>query len=133
MKASRSSITKGLNQGSFVATCDNSGAKLVRVVSVKLAKTVKRRISSAGIGDLILVSVKKGTKEMRKQVVFAVPVRQKREYRRPNGMRIKFEDNAVVILKDDKGNPKGTLLKGPVAKEAAERWPGIAKLSKVIV
>lgn len=133
MKASRSKITKGLNQGSIVATCDNSGAKVVKIVNVKLAKTVKRRTSRAGVGDLILVSVKKGTKEMRKQVVFAVPVRQRREYRRPNGMRIKFEDNAVVILKDDKGNPKGTLLKGPVAKEAAERWPGIAKLSKIIV
>ncbi|MCK4669732.1 MAG: 50S ribosomal protein L14 [Nanoarchaeota archaeon] len=133
MKASRSKITKGVNQGSLIATCDNSGAKLVRVVSVKLSKTVKRRISSAGIGDLMLVSVKKGTKEMRKQVVFAVLVRQKKEYRRPDGMRIKFEDNAVVVLKDDKGNPKGTLFKGPVAKEAAERWPGVAKLSKIIV
>ena len=64
MKASRSKVTKGLNQGSLVATCDNSGAKLVKIVNVKLAKTVKRRISSAGIGDLMLVSVKKGTKEM---------------------------------------------------------------------
>ena len=63
----------------------------------------------------------------------AVIVRQRKEYKRPSGMRIKFEDNAVVVLKDEKGNPKGTLFKGPIAKEAAERWPAIAKLSKIIV
>jgi large subunit ribosomal protein L14 len=46
---------------------------------------------------------------------------------------VSFEDNAAVVLKDDKGNPKGTLIKGAVAKEACERWPGIAKLASVIV
>jgi len=48
-------------------------------------------------------------------------------------MRIKFEDNAAVVLKDDKGNPKGTIIKGPVAKEAADRWPGVAKLASIIL
>jgi large subunit ribosomal protein L14 len=70
---------------------------------------------------------------MRKQVVFAVIVRQKREFRRPDGMRVRFEDNAVVVLKDDKGNPKGTIFKGPIAKEAAERWPGVSKVASMIV
>ncbi len=70
---------------------------------------------------------------MRKQVVFAVLVRQRKEYRRSDGTRIKFEDNAVVVLKDDKGNPKGTMFKGPIAKEAAERWPAIAKLASIVV
>jgi large subunit ribosomal protein L14 len=65
--------------------------------------------------------------------VFAVIVRQKQAYRRPDGTRIKFEDNAAVVLKDDKGNPKGTLFKGPIAKEACERWPAIAKLAAIIV
>jgi large subunit ribosomal protein L14 len=69
---------------------------------------------------------------MRKQVVFAVIVRQRKEYRPRNGDRIKFEDNAVVILKDDKGNPKGTIFKGPIAKEACDRWPGIAKMASII-
>ena len=77
--------------------------------------------------------VKSGKPGMRKQVVQAIIVRQKKEYRRPNGMRIKFEDNAAVVLKDDKGNPKGTILKGPIAKEACDRWPGIAKLAKIVV
>ena len=75
----------------------------------------------------------KGTKEMRKQVVPAIIVRQKMPYRRPDGTRIRFEDNAVVILKDDKGNPKGTTFKGAIAKEAAERWTGISKIAKIVV
>ena len=48
-------------------------------------------------------------------------------------MRVKFEDNAAVVLKDEKGNPKGTIFKGPIAKEATERWPGIAKVAKIVV
>ena len=63
----------------------------------------------------------------------SVIVRQRKEYRRIDGTRIKFEDNAAVIVKDDKGNPKGTILKGAVAKEAVDRWGNIAKISKIIV
>jgi large subunit ribosomal protein L14 len=70
---------------------------------------------------------------MRKQVVPAVIVRQKKEFRRPDGTRVKFEDNAVVICKDDKGNPKGTVIKGPIAKEVAERWSAIGKLANITV
>ena len=133
MKAIKANGTKGLNHGSTCSPCDNSGAKLVRIVSVKGSKTVKKRTPSATIGDLVFVSVVKGNKEMRKQVVPAIVVRQKRAYRRPDGSRIKFEDNSVVLLKDEKGNPKGTSFKGPIAKEAAERWGGVAKLASIIV
>ena len=70
---------------------------------------------------------------MRKTVVFGVVVRQRKEYRRPDGTRVSFEDNAVVVLKDDKGNPKGTIFKGPIAKEATERWPGVAKMARIVV
>ena len=80
-----------------------------------------------------MAAVKKGKPEMRKQVVFAIIVRQKKEYRRPNGMRIKFEDNAAVVLKDDKGTPKGTIFKGPLAKEACDRWPAVSKVARIIV
>ena len=133
MKAIKARITKGLQKGSLVETCDNSGAKVLRIISVKRAKTVKGRNPSAGVADMVMVSVVKGRPDMRKQVVFAVLVRQKKEYRRLNGVRIKFEDNAAVVLKDDKGNPKGTIFKGPIAKEVAERWPGIAKIANIIV
>lgn len=133
MKAIKANVTKGLQVGSRVATCDNSGAKVVQIYSVKRAKTVKGRIPGAGVGDLVFASVKKGLPGMKKQKVLAIVVRQKKEYRRPDGTRVKFEDNAVVILKDEKGNPKGTILKGPIAKEATERWSGIGKIASIIV
>ena len=122
MKATKARVTKGLQKGSFLEACDNSGAK-----------TVYGRNPSAGIGNLILASVVKGRPDMRKQVVFAVIVRQRREYRRPSGVRVKFEDNAAVVLKDDKGTPKGTIFKGPIAKEVTELWPGIAKVAKLVL
>lgn len=133
MKAIKARMTKGLQKGSLVETCDNSGAKVLRIISVKRAKTVKGRNPSAGVADMVLASVVKGRPDMRKQVVFAVLVRQKKEYRRLNGVRIKFEDNAIVVLKDEKGNPKGTIFKGSIAKEVAERWPAIAKIANIIV
>lgn len=133
MKAVAPRIVKGLPQGSVVSTCDNSGAKTIKIFNVKGHKTRKGRMPAAGIGDLILASVQKGKPDMRKKVVFAVIVRQRKDYKRPDGTRIKFEDNAAVVLKDDKGNPKGTIFKGAIAKEACDRYPGIAKIAKIIV
>ena len=126
-------ITRALPVGSKVETCDNSGAKVIKIVNVVGQKTVKGRRAAAGIADLVLASVRRGRPDMRKQVVYAIIVRQKKEYRRANGMRIKFEDNAAVVLKDEKGTPKGTIFKGPIAKEACERWVGVAKTAKVII
>ncbi len=133
MKALKSRVTRGLTLEARVPTCDNSGAKLLKIFSVVGQKTVKARVASAGVGDLVVASVKKGKLEMRKTVVYAVIVRQRKEYRRPDGTRIKFEDNAAVVLKDDKGNPKGTIFKGPIAKEVAERWPAVAKVASMVV
>ena len=133
MKAIDARVARGLPVGSRIDTCDNSGAKILKIFGVKTMKTRKGRLPAAGIGDLVLASVKKGSPEMRKQVVFAVIVRQKKEYRRKDGIRIKFEDNAAVVLKDEKGTPKGTIFKGAIAKEACTRWPGIAKVARIIV
>ena len=133
MKAVKSRISKALPVGSEIETCDNSGAKMLRIFTVVKRKTTKGRVPAAGVADLVMASVRRGRPDMRKQVVFAVIVRQKKEYRRADGTRIKFEDNAAVVLKDDKGNPKGTMLKGAIAKEATERWPGIAKIASIVV
>lgn len=133
MKAVNAKVTRAIPVGSLVETCDNSGAKVIRIFSVFGHKTVKRRRQAAGIGDLCMAAVKKGRPDMRKQVVFAIIVRQKKEYRRPDGTRIKFEDNSAVVSKDEKGNPKGTIFKGPIAKEACDRWPGVAKIASIIV
>src|SRR3989344_8091201 len=114
MQALKSHVTRALPVYSRVETCDNSGAKIIKIFTVVGLKTVKGRIGSAGVGDLVQASVVRGRPDMRKQVVHAIIVRQKKEYRRPDGTRIKFEDNAAVVLKDDKGNPKGTIFKGAI-------------------
>lgn len=133
MKALKAKMTDAFQKDSRIPTCDNSGAKLIRVISFKGAKTVKGRNPCGGIGAFITCSVVNGNPEMRKKVVNAIIVRQRKEFRRPSGLRVKFEDNAVVVLKDEKGNPKGTIIKGAIAKEVADRWPAIAKLAKTVV
>ncbi|AJF62543.1 MAG: 50S ribosomal protein L14P [archaeon GW2011_AR20] len=133
MKSVGSRITKGLPFGARIGVCDNSGAKTIRIFAVKGHKTKKGRYPAAGIGDLVYASIVRGRPGMKKETVLAIVVRQRKEYRRESGERIKFEDNAAVILKDDKGNPKGTIFKGPIAKEAALRWPGIAKVASIVV
>lgn len=133
MQAVKARVTRALPVNSKIETCDNSGAKVIKIFTVYGCKTVKGRRQSAGVGDLVNASVVRGKPEMRKQTVLAVIVRQKREYRRLDGTRIKFEDNAAVVLKDEKGNPKGTIFKGPIAKEATDRWPGVAKMARIVV
>jgi len=133
MKAVSARITRALNLGSKVTAADNSGARIVKIVSVKTGKSKKKRQVSAKIADWVKVSVREGKPEMRGQVFDAVVVRVRKPYRRLTGERIAFTDNAVVLLKDEKGNPKGTQIKGPVAREVQERWKEVAKLAPVIV
>lgn len=133
MKGVKANVTRGIPVGSEIETCDNSGAKVLKIFSVKRHKTRKGRSQAAGVGDMVLAAVKRGRPDMRKQVVFAVIVRQKKEYRRADGTRVAFEDNAAVVLKDEKGNPKGTIFKGPIAREVANRWPVISKAATIIV
>jgi large subunit ribosomal protein L14 len=133
MKAVSSHITRALPPCCVLDTCDNSGAKMLKIFNVMGLKTRKGRKPTGGVGDMVMCSVVKGRPDMRKQVVLAIIVRQRKEYRRADGTRIKFEDNAAVVLKDDKGNPKGTMFKGPIAKEVCDRWPAVAKLAKIIV
>ncbi len=132
MKAISAKITPGLNLGAILVAADNSGAKLVRLVSVKRGKGKKGKQGNARVADMVKVSVRKGLPDMRGKVFDAVIVRQKKSYRRLNGERIAFEDNAVAILKDDKGNPQGTQIKGPVAREVMERWPSVAKIASIV-
>jgi large subunit ribosomal protein L14 len=125
-------MTRGLPVGARLDVADNTGAKVVQIITVPKYHGVHRRYPSGGIGDLIVVSVKKGTPEMRKQVLWAVIIRQRRPFRRPDGTMVAFEDNAAVITTDD-GQVKGTEIKGPVAREAAERWSQIAAKASNIV
>ena len=133
MKAISAKPTRGLNLGSMVIAADNSGARIVRIVSVKKGKGTKGRQGYAKLADWVKVSVRKGVPEMKGKVFDAVVIRQRRIYRRNTGERVAFVDNAVALLKDDKGNPKGTQIKGPIAREVADRWQFLAKIAKFVV
>lgn len=134
MKAVQAKVSRGINIGTILNVADNSGAKIVKIIAIKnRGKTVKKRNPAGGVADMVKVSIKKGTQEMKKQTHFAVIVRQKKEYRRLTGERISFYDNAIVILKDKEGNPKGTQIKGPIAREVTERWPFITKIASAVV
>jgi large subunit ribosomal protein L14 len=64
--------------------------------------------------------------------VKAVVIRQKKEIRRVSGLRLSFEDNAMVVV-NERGEPKGTEIKGPVAREVAERFPKIGSMATIII
>ena len=123
---------RSIGFGSVCTCADNSGAKEVRIISVYKYKGRKGTQPKAGIADMVNVVVKKGKPEMRKKVEKAVVVRVRKEYRRQDGTRIKFEDNAVVLV-DDKGLPKGSEVKGVVAKEVGERFAKIAGISSGVI
>ncbi|MGC9209679.1 MAG: 50S ribosomal protein L14 [Acidilobus sp.] len=129
---SRFGVSGGVQVGSYVSVADNSGAKEAMIIDVPGVKTRVRRLAAAGPGDLVIVTVKKGTPQIRKQISYAVVIRQKRPYRRPDGSWVSFSDNAIVLINQD-GTPKGTEIRGPVAREAAERWPSIAKLATLVI
>lgn len=133
MKAITAKVTRGLNIGSMVVAADNSGARIVRITGVKHGKSRKGRQQFAKVGDWVKVSVRAGKPDMKGQVFDAVVIRQKKPYRRNTGERVCFEDNAVALLKDEKGNPKGTFIKGPVAREVHERWKEVAKLAQHVL
>jgi len=108
-----------IQMSSYLNVADNSGAK--RVQCIKVLGGTRRK--NAGIGDIVVVAVKdalpnaaikKGTVER------AVIVRTKKEYKRPDGTYIRFDDNACVII-DPGSNPKGKRIFGPVARELREK------------
>ena len=132
MKGIKAKITKALPAGARLDCVDNTGAKVLQIIAVKGYRGVKNRYPKAGIGDVVIVSVKKGRPEIKKQIVRAVIVRQRKEFRRPSGLRVKFEDNAAVIV-DEKGMPTGSEIRGPVAREVVERFAKIASAATIIV
>jgi large subunit ribosomal protein L23e len=118
-------ISLGLPVGALINCADNTGAKNLYIIAVKGIKGRLNRLPSACVGDLVLATVKKGKPELRKKVHPAVVIRQRKAYRRRNGVFIYFEDNAGVIV-NVKGEMKGSTITGPVAKECADSWPRIA-------
>jgi large subunit ribosomal protein L14 len=132
MKGLQSKVPGGLTIGSYVVCDDNSGAKVVQIIGVLGVHTKRTRYPSVGVGDVVIVAVKKGAPEMKKKIERAVVIRQKRPIRRASGMRVEFEDNAVALI-DEAGLPKATEIKGAVAREVIERFPKIAGVASAVV
>jgi len=125
-------VSRGLLAGSVLTCADNTGARRIRLVQVMGYKGRLRRYPSASVGDRITLSVRQGTPDLRKKIFQGVIVRQRRPFRRIDGAWVQFEDNAAVIITPE-GEMKGSEIRGPVAKEAAERWPRIASAASIIV
>jgi len=132
MKGLTSKVVKALTTGSRLVCHDNSGAKELEIIGAVGFKGTRGRYVNAGVAQVVTASVKKGKPDMVKKIVKALIIRQKKEFRRPNGMRVSFEDNAAVVVTDD-GLPVGTEVKGVVAREIYERFPKVSAISAGIV
>lgn len=132
MKPIGSNITRTLDIGAELTCADNSGAKKLKIIGVKSQKGRRSRRNSAGIGDKVIVKILRGDQEVAHQVFEAVIVRQAKEFERPNGLRVKFEDNAAVLVEEN-GLPKGTVTRGPISKEVVERYSPIGKIASQVV
>jgi large subunit ribosomal protein L14 len=109
-----------------LVVADNSGARSVRVFRL-LGGSFRK---SANIGDIVICAVKDAIPNgavKKGDVVKAVVVRTKKEIRRNDGAHIRFDDNAVVLIKDD-GTPRGTRVFGPVARELRDKGEGFMKI-----
>ena len=125
-------VSAGLPTAAVINCADNSGAKNLHIIAVCNIGGRLNRYPKGGCGDMIMASVKKGKPELRKKVMPGVIVRQRKAFRRKEGVFIHFEDSAGVIV-NNKGEMKGSAVAGPVAKECAELWPRIASNAGSIV
>ncbi|KAG8951094.1 hypothetical protein FRC04_006753 [Tulasnella sp. 424] len=125
-------ISLGLPVGAVLNCADNSGAKSLFIIHPFGVGARLNRLPSASVGDMIIASVKKGKPELRKKAMPAVVVRQRKSWRRRDGVFLYFEDNAGVIV-NPKGEMKGSAITGPVAKECADLWPRIASNAGTVV
>ena len=108
-----------IQQESYLKVADNTGAKEIKCIRVLGGSKVKY----GNIGDVIVASVRKSTPggQVKKgEVVKAVVVRSAKGVRRADGTYVRFDDNAAVLIKDDK-NPRGTRIFGPVARELRDK------------
>ena len=108
-----------IQQESYLKVADNTGAKEIKCIRVLGGSKVKY----GNIGDVIVASVRKSTPggQVKKgEVVKAVIVRSAKGVRRADGTYVRFDDNAAVLIKEDK-NPKGTRIFGPVARELRDK------------
>ena len=131
-KVAKARTSYGVQNGTRISIADNSGAKIAAIIMVDHYKGRIRRLPKATIGDVVTVTIKKGKSELRGNILKCIIIRQKMMIRRVDGTRLCFEDNAGVIISKE-GDPKGTEIRGPIAREAAELYPRLASISSLIV
>ena len=108
-----------IQEESYLKVADNTGAKEIKTIRVQGGS--KRKFGN--IGDVVVASVRKaapGGQVKKGEVVKAVIVRSSRGVRRSDGSYVRFDDNAAVLIRDDK-NPRGTRIFGPVARELRDK------------
>ena len=125
--------TLGLCVGSVMNCADNTGAKNLYIISVKGIGGRLNKMPGATVGNMVMATCKKGKPELRKKVMPAVVIRQRKAWRRVDGGGfVYFEDNAGVIV-NAKGEMKGSAISGPVAKECADLWARIASAAGTVL
>ncbi|KAK4431301.1 60S ribosomal protein L23 [Sesamum alatum] len=125
-------MSLGLPVATTVNCIDNTGAKNLYIISVKGIRGQLNRLPSACADDMVMATVKKGKPELRKKVMPAVIVRQRKPCRRKDRVYVYFEDNVGVIV-NPKGEIKESAVSGPIGNECADLWPGIASAANAIV
>ena len=133
MKAVSARIPRALQIMSRIKCADNSGAKELEIIAVKGYRGVQRRNPKAGVGDVVICTVKKGKEKVMHQMVYCVIVRHKKEFRRSDGTRVKFSDNAAVLVNSKTFEPTGTEIRTVIAKEVVERFSMIGKIASLVV
>ncbi len=130
--SSKYRMSLGLPVAAVMNCADNSGAKNLYIIAVQRFGARLNRLPAACPGDVVLATVKKGKPDLRKKVTPAIVVRQRKAWKRKDGITLYFEDNAGVII-NSKGEMKGSAIAGPVAKECADIWSKIASSAASVV
>jgi large subunit ribosomal protein L14 len=123
---------KTLIPGAILTCADNSGAYEFKMVHIVGKGGRRRRPAAAGVGDIIIGSVVKGNQTYRKKPVRIIVIRQRAPIRRANGMRVRFEDNAAIMVNEE-NLPIGTEVKGAMAREVVERYVKVAGVASRVV
>merc|ERR1712076_67941 len=120
-------ISLGLPVGAVINCADNTGAKNLYIIAVGGIRGRLNRLPAAGSGDMVLATVKKGKPELRKKVMPAVVIRQRKTLRRKDGTFLYFEDNAGVIV-NNKGEMKGSASQVQFLKNALIYGPELHRM-----
>jgi large subunit ribosomal protein L14 len=132
MKALTTRISRSLIPGSVITCADNSGARTLMIIG-KIGKAGRKgRLAASGLGDIVIAAVKSGTPAYVKKKVRVIIIRQKQPIRRADGLRVKFEDNAGILVTET-NLPVGTEVKGAMAREIVERYIKLAGIASRVI